>query len=144
MNLLIIDDDRVCTLVTTWAAKKTGIFEDIQSVSSGREALGIFKQVCKGRIAAPDVILLDLNMPVMNGFQFIECINRLTFPNKKNMSIVILTSSDNAIDIQRARSLGIEHYLLKPLDVKDLQSTLFSLCSRKSRRSNKIVIHEPA
>ena len=127
MKLLIIDDDIVFTVITTWVAKNSGIFTDIQSVPNGRDAVNIFVQVSKGTMAAPDLIVLDLNMPVMNGFDFIEYIRDLTFPNKKGMSIVILTSSDNRIDIERAKSLGIEHYLLKSLSLKDLQSSLLSL-----------------
>lgn len=127
MKLLIIDDDKICTFITTSVAKKSGIFTDIQSVSNGRAALAVFDEVCKGTLAAPGLILLDLNMPVMNGFDFIECLNELAFPNKKSMAIAILTSSDNTTDVERARSLGIEHYLLKSLDLKDLQRSLFAL-----------------
>lgn len=127
MKLLIIDDDKIFTVITTWVAKNSGIFTDIQSVPNGRDAVDIFEHVCKGTMAAPDLILLDLNMPLMNGFDLIEYIKDLTFPNKKSMSIVILTSSDNRIDIERAKSLGVEHYLLKSLSLKDLQSSLLSL-----------------
>lgn len=127
MKLLIIDDDQVCNFISTWAAKSTGIFKEIQCVESGKHAVDIFGEVCKGVVAAPDVILVDLNMPVMNGFDVIEYIQGLTFPNKEDVEIVILTSSDNPIDIRRAMSLGIKHYVLKSLCLKELQSKLTSL-----------------
>lgn len=142
MNLLIIDDDKVSTLITTWVAKKSGIFEDVRSVSNGREALDIFQHVNNNKLAAPDFILLDLDMPVMNGFAFIESIRGLTFPNKNNMSIVVLSSSANPGDIQRARSLGIEHYLVKPLKLNDLQNAFFSLYRKTHLRSNNIIVND--
>ena len=63
MKLLIVDDDKVSTHITTWVANKSGIFEDVRSVSNGREALDIFQLVNNNKLAAPDFILLDLDMP---------------------------------------------------------------------------------
>lgn len=135
MRLLIIDDDKVCTFITSWVAKKSGIFSDIQSVGSGRAALTILNQVSKGMHEMPDLILLDLNMPLMSGFDFIECLNELTFADKKRPTIVILTSSDNATDMERARALGIENYLLKSLKLNDLQSSLYALYNKANTAS---------
>lgn len=127
---MIIDDDSISTMVTTWAAKGCNIFRDIEAVQSGRDGLDMLARVCEGSVVAPDVILLDLNMPVMNGFDFIEHFEKLSFPGKKNISIAILTSSDNQEDIDRAKSLGIEHYLSKSLSPRDLQDLLISLYSK--------------
>lgn len=135
MKLLIIDDDKVCTFITTWVAKDSGIFKEIQSVQNGRDALEIFEQVSSGTVATPDLILLDLNMPLMSGFDLIEHVNELTFPERKRLPIVVLTSSENPIDIERARSLGIEEYISKSLNLKDLQSRLFSLYRDRDRSS---------
>jgi len=129
MNLLIIDDDSICSFVNTRVAQRSGIFSDIHSVHNGKDALDIFREAAKGTIAAPDMVLLDLNMPVMNGFEFIEALKTLNFPKKEMLSIVILTSSDNAIDMDRARAMGIRHYIVKSLTLKDLQTTIFSLYS---------------
>lgn len=136
MKLLIIDDDKVCTFITTRVAKNSGIFKEIQSVENGSDAMEFFEQVANGIVSAPDLILLDLNMPLMNGFELIEHLNKSTFPGKKPLPIAILTSSDNPIDLKRANSLGIEDYLLKSLNLKDLQNSLFSLYCAKDRRSN--------
>lgn len=127
MNILIIDDDSVCNFISTRIAETSGFLRDIRSVSNGKGALEIFDQAGKGIIAAPDIILLDLNMPVMSGFDFIRALNRLEVPNKESISIIILTSSDNIVDRQHAVALGIKHYLLKPLTLNNLQSVLFSL-----------------
>lgn len=127
MNLLIIDDDSICTFVNTRVAQTSGIFKEIRTVHNGKDALEIFQQATINNSEAPDVVLLDLNMPLMNGFDFIEALRDSSYPNKDQLSIVILTSSGNSVDIQRARACGIDHYLQKPLTVNELQSTIFSL-----------------
>lgn len=130
MNLLIIDDDNISSYINTRVAQKTGLFREIRSVSSGKDALEIFMEVCKGTVAPPDVVLLDLNMPVMNGFDFIEALKGLDYPEKKRLHIVILTSSDHKADIDRAHAMGIQHYLVKSMTMKDLQATIFSLYNK--------------
>jgi len=130
MNLLIIDDDAICNFVNTRVAVACGIFKDIRSVNTGMEAMEIFEQISQGNATAPDLILLDLNMPVVNGFDLIQTLRSLKFPNEKKPAIVILTSSDDSVDIARARALGIEDYLLKSNSVKNLQAAIFSLYNK--------------
>ena len=137
MNLLIIDDDSICTFINTRVAQTSGAFEQITSVQNGKDALDFFNDVCAGTATAPDVILLDLNMPLINGFDFIKGFRKLPIPNKEEIEIIILTSSEQPHDLQCARDLGVNHYLLKPLTVNDLQSTIFSL-DKKIRRSGRI------
>jgi CheY-like chemotaxis protein len=127
MNLLIIDDDSICNFVNVRVAQTSGIFGKIRSVHNGKDALEVFEEAEKDSSLAPDVILLDLNMPLMNGFDFIEALQNSSYPHKERLSIVIVTSSDNSLDIERARACGISHYLQKPLTVNELQSTIFAL-----------------
>lgn len=129
---MVIDDDSISNFVNTRIAERSGLFEEIRSVSSGRDALTVFEQASDGTAKAPDMILLDLNMPVMGGFDFIEALRKIDFPTRDQVSIVIVTSSDDEQDMQRAQSLGIKHYLLKSLGPKDLQTTLFSLCNKSA------------
>lgn len=128
LNILILDDDNICNFINTRIAQTSGFFNHIQSMFNGKDALEKFDQVCKGELPAPDIILLDLNMPVMNGFDFIRSLQCLkNIPNRDRLTIIILTSSENEIDKQNASSFGIRHYLTKPLTLKDLQSVVFSL-----------------
>src|SRR5687767_335242 len=127
MNLLIIDDDAICSFINTRVAQTSGIFREILSVHNGQDALDFLQTVANGDGKSPDVILVDLNMPVINGFDFITAFHGLQFFNKQNIGVVVLTSSIEPKDIERARSLGIRHYLQKPLTVNALQTTVFSL-----------------
>jgi len=139
MNLLIIEDDAICTFINNRVAQTSGIFNHVHSVKNGKEALDYFQDIAAGygNIPAPDIILLDLNMPVLNGFDFITALRQLSFPNKENISIIILTSSNDSLDHQRARALGVDKYLLKPLSVNELQTTIFSLDKKVWKKSLK-------
>lgn len=133
MNLLIIDDDEICSYINIRVAQTCGLFEEINRVHDGRAALDYFRKVCEGTAPSPDIILLDLNMPLINGFDFIRALRQLSFPNKENVKIIVLTSSTQPQDIQQAESLGIDHYLTKPLTVNDLQNTIFYLRKNAAR-----------
>jgi CheY-like chemotaxis protein len=124
---MILDDDNICNFINTRIAQTSGFFKEIHSVFSGNDALANLDDVSKGTTEAPDIILLDLNMPVMNGFEFIDKVQHMKLPNKESVSIVILTSSDNDVDKKNAASLGIRHYIQKPLTLKNLQSVVYSL-----------------
>ena len=136
MNLLIIDDDNICSFVNARVAQTSGIFKRIQSVHNGKDALEVFEQAAINNTETPDVILLDLNMPIMNGFDFIEAFQSSPYVQKDGLSIIILTSPDNAIDIERARTCGIDYYLQKPLTVNELQNTIFSLKKKRKQPSS--------
>ena len=127
MNLLIIDDDNICTFINHRVAQTSGLFDEIHCMHNGAEALQYLQNVSEGLTPPPDLILLDLNMPVMNGFDFVNALRKLSFPKKDNIAIVMLTSSEDSADLKQARALGIDHYLLKPLTLNQLQATLFSL-----------------
>ena len=127
LNILILDDDHICNFINTRIAQTSGLFKEIHSLHNGTQAIEFFDRVGNGTETAPDIILLDLNMPVINGFDFMQEFQRFEFPDKNRISIIILTSSDNNVDRERASSMGIKHYLLKPFTLKDLQSVLFPL-----------------
>lgn len=125
--MLIIDDDEISSFINVRVAQMCGLFEQINTVHDGRAALDFFRDVCERTAPAPDIILLDLNMPLINGFDFIRALQQLSFPNKENVRIVVLTSSGQPHDQQQARALGVDDYLVKPLTVNDLQNTIHTL-----------------
>ena len=127
MKLLIIDDDEICSYINVRVAQTCGIFEEVNSVHNGRAALDFLRNVSEGGGPGPDMILLDLDMPLVNGFDFMRALNGLSFSNKEKLKVVVLTSSTHPQDIEQAQSLGIDHYLKKPLTVNALQNTLFAL-----------------
>lgn len=127
MNLLIIDDDAICSFVNTRVAQTSGVFRNIHAVHNGQDALEFLQLAESGEVPSPHVILLDLNMPLIDGFDFIKAFNDLSLPAKERIAIVVLTSSDDSKDLERAYALGISHYMQKPLTVNELQATIFLL-----------------
>ena len=135
MNLLIIGDGTICNLINNRGAETTEPFQEIQTIQNGRETLVYFGKVYEGRLPCPDVILVDLSMPVMHGFDFVEALDQLSFPNEKNIGIVMLTSSDDSSALRAARTFGIDHYLLRPLTINYIQATILSLDKTLWKRS---------
>lgn len=96
------------------------VYQDLNFLwaKDGQEALDIvIKQDIK-----PDLVLLDIKMPRMNGFEVLETLKR----NKKTsfIPIVILSTSANKKDVLRAYSLGTNCYLAKPIEIEDFRSKL--------------------
>lgn len=93
----------------------SGITAEIQTASSGTQALELLQHSRKGNNELPDVILLDLTMPGMDGFEFLANLERLDLPNAEDMKVVIVTSSADPRDKDRLNSFNIKHYLQKPV-----------------------------
>lgn len=115
-RVLLVDDDKICNFITEATLNRLGVAKEILAVLNGKEALEYINRALTGDRVLPDVIFLDLNMPLMNGFQFIESFKKLDFPNKDEVKIVVLTSSENPEDIVKVKKLGINYYLTKPIN----------------------------
>jgi CheY-like chemotaxis protein len=89
---------------------------------NGKQALDLLMDY--KRHPLPDVILLDLNMPIMGGFEFLDAFRELRIPGQAKVKIVILSSSDDPVDIRRASEMGIHHYITKPVSIDKLGKVL--------------------
>ncbi len=123
-NVLLVDDDQIFNLLNQKTLQMLGIVGEIHIARNGSEALELINQYYIGSRALPEVILLDLNMPIMDGFGFIEAFHRLNIPNIEKTLIIVVTSSDNPNDLRRAKELGITNYLTKPLSETELRQVL--------------------
>ncbi|SKC84139.1 response regulator [Ohtaekwangia koreensis] len=128
-KILLVDDDQICNLISKKTLQRMGIVNEVHTALNGEEAITLLNDYFKGALSLPDVILLDLNMPIMDGFSFIEAFNRLKIPNKESMRIVIVTSSQNPNDISKARELGVTSFLTKPVTETNLRSAFEELIS---------------
>jgi CheY-like chemotaxis protein len=121
-NVLLVDDDKTFNFISTRLLELTGMAGNILTAWNGKQALDLFER----NQGFPDVILLDLNMPVMDGFEFLEAFNTLNLPGKEQVKIVILSSSVHPKDIERAQVLGAHRYVRKPLEQDTLIDILAS------------------
>lgn len=121
-TILFIDDDEISNFVSVKTIEDANIAERIISVTSAREGLDLLLGYIEGREQyVPDLIFLDINMPVMSGWDFLD--EYRTFKDKlnKEITIIILTSSVYQHDKEKASTFeDVDDYTLKPLSISDL------------------------
>ncbi|SHG78711.1 CheY chemotaxis protein or a CheY-like REC (receiver) domain [Chryseolinea serpens] len=123
-NVLLVDDDDVFNMLNSKILEKTGFHGNIYSVSNGLEAIHFLENLISAKQPLPDLILLDINMPIMDGFQFVDEIKAHPSIDHLLMKIIILSSSIDYRDRERAIKLGINGYVEKPLTIP-LAKSLF-------------------
>lgn len=128
-DILVVDDDTIANFLIERIVLSTGMAKNISKALNGREALTIFQKHINESAPIPEVVLLDLNMPIMNGFEFLKAYNELDFKEKEDTLIILVTSSNNPTDIARAKEFGIKYYLTKPITaetIKGIMTTEFT------------------
>ncbi len=113
-TILLVDDDIFLVDIMAFTFKQSG-FEIIKA-HNGKEALEV---IAKESI---DLILTDIMMPVMDGFELAKNIKEN--PNIKHLPIIFLTAKSNIEDKNKGFSLGINDYVVKPFNLKDLVSRI--------------------
>ncbi|RKS92389.1 response regulator receiver domain-containing protein [Flavobacterium limicola] len=115
----IIDDDKLTVKLMSILISKNKFCEEIQSFNNPQLAIDKLKQNYHNNEILPDAILLDLNMPVMDGWQFLDEFILLSL--KKEISIFIMTSSIDPADIEMAKKYNVvKHYIMKPITAEKL------------------------
>ncbi|WP_431241815.1 response regulator [Flavobacterium sp. P21] len=114
-NILLIEDDELDTISVERSLKKLEIQYDLHTAYNGLEALQMLRKTEDPLI--PDVILLDINMPKMNGIEFLKILRN--DENLKDLKVFIMTTSSEGSDRVTAEKLGISGYIIKPLNYND-------------------------
>jgi CheY-like chemotaxis protein len=123
--ILLIDDDETTNYVNTILINKAECAEEVKSVTSGHAALEYLRSIGNdGRHPQPDLIFLDINMPVMNGWEFIEEYHQLLPEQRGQVLVWMLSTSDNPADRERAEKLGSDGFMAKPLTISKLMDVV--------------------
>ena len=126
MNVHLIDDDEVFHFITECMLLEVNFATQIRTFTDAREALRVIGQDIP--LSVLDVIFLDLNMPLMDGWQFLKALEPYKDQLKGRCRIYILTSSLNMSDMQLAAEDELVcGFIHKPLDEKDVQVILAEL-----------------
>ncbi|RRQ50278.1 DNA-binding response regulator [Maribacter algicola] len=128
----IIDDDPIFIYGTKRIMKETDFYEDLIVYSNGQEALEGLDQICTLGKKIPDVIFLDLNMPIMDGWEFLDQFIRLHGDKLYGTLIYILSSSVNPRDLEKVKNYKVVNkYILKPITPNDLENVVQTLKTKR-------------
>lgn len=109
LNVLLVEDDDVAAESVTRSLNKVVPEVPVVNARHGREALDMINE--SGKIQSPYIVLLDLNMPVMDGFEFLEEVR--STPNLSNTVIFVLTTSNDDRDRMQAYHHNVAGYMVK-------------------------------
>lgn len=120
--IYLLDDDEIFQFIVTKLLQKKGWPIKLISFPNGEEALKTLQQYSAHPRMIPDLILLDINMPLMNGWDFLEAFKIIKNTLQKKVPIFMISSSINANDIERAQSYQeVVHYISKPINENKLE-----------------------
>lgn len=132
--ILLVDDDETTNFVNTRLLANMKIAQEIKSVRNGKEALEFLKESCadtpKAGFVCPDLIFLDIKMPVLDGFGFLEQYHAEGLQRLDHVIILMLTSSASFYDLEKLKQYDkVKKHLSKALtepDVRDILKTYFN------------------
>jgi len=123
-RILIVDDSPLLRATARRAVLQAGASPElVREAQNGKEALELLAE------EPADVVLLDINMPVMDGFQFVE--ERAKIPALAATKVALVTTEGNRKRLDRMSQLGVEHYLRKPFEPEELRSLVKALFEEK-------------
>ncbi|QCR23335.1 response regulator [Pontibacter sp. SGAir0037] len=128
VNILLVEDDYLDIMNVERELKKINITHPIHVARNGREALDMLKGNGVPKISpAPSVILLDINMPRMNGLEFLTELRH--DPEFSHVPVFIMTTSNEESDRFAAQKLNVTGYIVKPLSFDNFENSISSLDS---------------
>ena len=123
---LLVDDDETTNYLNQLLFTRMAVTETLLVALNGRQALDLLHTHCQSPASptCPSLILLDMKMPVMNGFEFLEAYARLSQARREAIVIIMLTTSLNPQDVERMQDLPIAGFLTKPLTKEKISHLL--------------------
>lgn len=128
LNIFLVDDDQIYQFTAKKTLESMGLSGKISVFSDGQEAIQFIREHLSSSEKLPDVIFLDINMPVMDGWQFVEEYQKLQL--SKKVALYMVSSSVDESDMKRSKDYGvIDDYIIKPVGRSRFEE-LLSLLSK--------------
>lgn len=126
INLLVIDDDDINIFIISKIVEKTGYDVEIVAKHNGQLAIDYIKELVANHQPLPQLVLIDINMPILNGWEFIEAFEALNL--EANNDMYMLSSSVYENDIEKAKSYkSVKGFISKPLSIDRLKELLSAI-----------------
>lgn len=122
-SIMLIDDSDIDNMVNKHILSKNNVAEHIIVFTSANDALAYFSEhkSTTDEMLIPKIILLDINMPIMNGFGFLVEFEKINSTNLKDTKVIMLTSSVDPNDIRRSKDYtSVISFISKPLSIEHL------------------------
>ena len=124
-TVCIVDDDQIYQVTSKKMIERINATNNILIFSNGEEAFHFLLQTVSDTDALPDIIFLDVNMPYMDGWQFLEAFETIKFRLPKKITIYVISSSVSETDIQRAKKIPtVKDYYIKPISMDQYSEML--------------------
>ncbi|RXR30641.1 response regulator [Flavobacterium piscinae] len=127
-TILCVDDDPITLMLCKKVIKKAEFSEDVMFANNGQEAYELFQTLVSKKnkseeFQLPQLIFLDLNMPVMNGWEFLDLFNKTISNEFSQTKVIILSSTIDPADYNKAKQYDVvSHFLSKPITVEMLEN----------------------
>ena len=127
--ILLVDDDETANYLNFRVLTRSGMVDETLISLNGKEALKIINNRFgqhgnESTCTAPMLVLLDVNMPIMNGLEFMKQFSMLEDNVKLNVKVIALTTSTHPTDLKMMMGFGVEHFISKPLKWEELEMIL--------------------
>lgn len=137
VNILLVEDDNLDVIDVKRTLDKMHILNNMVVAKNGEDALKILNDKERRPETSPDIALIDINMPKMNGLEFLSAVRKMD--EWKDLKCFIITTSDEKVDRIAAKELGISGYIVKPLKLNNPSSMdAFNLMIDLMNFKNKI------
>lgn len=125
-SVLLVDDDETANFLNKMLLERAGVTKHLLVAEDGAQALRLLASTCLSPAQAPcpELILLDLNMPVLNGIEFLHAYQHLSAAQRQGIVVMLLTSASVERDLDQLRGLPLDGILEKPLTAAKLQRVL--------------------